>query len=794
VTTVARWRADRQQLAAVAPQLLALALIRPGPAGWAAGLAYAAGLWLLLRAACRRHGVTTLGPAGVVTLLRAALVGTVTALVADRLARVAPPLVADGPAGSAAASAGSTPALLTVIASVALLLDAVDGRVARRTGTATALGARFDMEVDAFLILVLSVHVADRLGAWVIAIGALRYAFVALSWAVPWLRGGAPARNSARVVAAAAGIVLVAAGSGGLPQLLALALVAGVLVALLWSFGQDVRVLWRVGHPGRPLPMLAVVLVTAALLVPHRPAEFTPAALARIPLEGLLGLALLTLLPARSRRPAAVVFGALLGVATVVTLLNAGFLAAQARPFHPVIDWMLFDDALGFVRSSAGTVAWVIAAVLIAAAAIGLPALLVRSAVRLADFVGAHRRAALRTVAAATVVWLACAATGAHLVDGVPIADAGTTALARDLAIQVDVDLRDRDSFAGTVGIDPFRDAPQATQLRGLRGKDVVLAFVEGYGRSAVSDPTFAAQVDPVLDVGTRELAAAGFAARSAWLTSPTFGGGSWLAHSTLNSGLWINSQDRYHELVTGDRLTLNRAFSGAGWRSVAVLPGLTSDWPEQNFYGFDQVYDSRQLGYRGPAFSFAPMPDQFTLEALQRFERGRPGRGPLYAQVVLISSHAPWTPLPRMVGWDQLGDGSVFAPMAGPNLPTDVIFSRNPDQVRADYRTSISYSLRSLIDYVRRYGDDNLVLVFLGDHQPAPLVVGADASRDVPVTVLARDRAVLDRISAWGWSPGLRPAADAPVWRMDAFRDRFLTTFATPAGAPGWRLSASGR
>jgi hypothetical protein len=72
-------------------------------------------------------------------------------------------------------------------------------------------------------------------------------------------------------------------------------------------------------------------------------------------------------------------------------------------------------------------------------------------------------------------------------------------------------------------------------------------------------------------------------------------------------------------------------------------------------------------------------------------------------------------------------------------------------------------------------------VLVVVGDHQPASVVPGSDASRDVPVTLLTRDAAVIDRISSWGWDDGMRPGRDAPVWRMDAFRDRFLTAFGPP-------------
>jgi hypothetical protein len=95
-----------------------------------------------------------------------------------------------------------------------------------------------------------------------------------------------------------------------------------------------------------------------------------------------------------------------------------------------------------------------------------------------------------------------------------------------------------------------------------------------------------------------------------------------------------------------------------------------------------------------------------------------------------------------------------------------------------------VEYSLKSFITFLERYGTDKTVVVFLGDHQPAPLVTGPDASRDVPITILARDPAVLARVSGWGWSEGLTPSPDGPVWPMHTFRDRFLSTFG-PQGAP---------
>ncbi|MDN5914564.1 MAG: CDP-alcohol phosphatidyltransferase family protein [Pseudonocardia sp.] len=213
-----------------------------GPAGVLAGLAYTAGLLALLTGAMHRAGRRAFSPADLVTLSRALLVGGVTALVVDGLldGRL------DGPLDSAVA----VPALVA-LATVALVLDAVDGRVARRTGSVSALGARFDMEVDAFLILVLSVHVAGIVGPWALAIGLMRYAFVLAGRALPWLRGTLPPNTAAKVVAAVQGIVLVVAGAGVIAPLPAAGLVAVSLALLCWSFGRDVRRLWLVASgPG----------------------------------------------------------------------------------------------------------------------------------------------------------------------------------------------------------------------------------------------------------------------------------------------------------------------------------------------------------------------------------------------------------------------------------------------------------------------------------------------------------------------------------------------------------------
>jgi phosphatidylglycerophosphate synthase len=191
-----------------------------------------------------RSGACALGPANRVTFARAALVGGVAALVTNSLTRSMP-----------------LPTLIA-LATTALLLDAADGQIARHTGTVTAVGARFDMEVDAFLLFVLSVFVADRIGPWVLMIGAARYLFVVAGWLLPWLREPAAPRPWCKTVAAIQGVVLTVAAANVLPREAVDLLLAAALVLLAESFGRQAW--WLSRHRLRThRPVRQVEAVTA---------------------------------------------------------------------------------------------------------------------------------------------------------------------------------------------------------------------------------------------------------------------------------------------------------------------------------------------------------------------------------------------------------------------------------------------------------------------------------------------------------------------------------------------------
>jgi hypothetical protein len=660
------------------------------------------------------------------------------------------------------------------------------------------------MEVDSFLLLVLSVHVAVLLGPWVLAVGAMRYAFVAAGWVAPWLRAALPTSYPAKAVAALQGIALVVAAAGVLPRPLTVALVGVALALLVWSFGRsgvwlrrNARVPTTAGGTertpvdagglgGRPAGGRRVVawvttavaagLVLIALVAPNELSGLRPGAFLRIPVEGLVGVAVLLLLPGRARRVVAALAGVTLGMLTILKILDMGFFAVLGRPFDPLTDWTTFAPGLEYLKGTSGRATEIGAVASAVVLAIAVLVLMTGSVLHLSHLVHRQKTAATRSLLGLGTAWIICAMLGAQLVPNVPVAAASAAALVHDRTVRVRAELRDDQVFAAETRTDKFEDTPGEKLLTALRGKDVIVAFVESYGRDAVEKPEYA-QVGAVLDAGSRRLAAAGFSSRSAFLTSPTTGAYSWLAHSTFLSGLWIDSQERYRTLVSGDRLTMNGAFHRAGWRTVAFVPGTTRAWPEEGFFGYDQVYAFHDLGYRGPDHGWPTVPDQYTLSEFERREHARPGRSPLMAEIVLATSHAPWPFTPQIVGWDDVGDGSVFDPMPATGDPPDAIWAPDQTHIRTEYRRAIEYTLGCLVSYVETYGDDNLVVIFLGDHQP-PVITDAGASHDVPVAIVARDPAVVGRIDRWGWQEGLKPGPQAPVWRMDAFRDRFLTTF----------------
>jgi phosphatidylglycerophosphate synthase len=743
-----------------------------GVAGWIAGLATGSAATALLVTARMRSDQPAMFPADWVTLTRALLIAGVAGLVADSFGRPV-----------------SVTALVT-LSTVALALDAVDGQVARRTGTATRLGARIDGEVDAFLILLLSIAVSQDYGGWVLVIGAARYALLLAGWLIPWLAAPLPPRYWRRVVAAVQGIVLTVAASGLLDRLAGMIAVAAALLLLAESFGRDMIWLYRTGAgPGTrralrlAITVLSVVLVWGVLVAPDRNFQLTPVAFVRIPVEGLALVAVAVVLPAWPRRIVAAVAGILFGLLTLIKILNIGFYAEIGRAFNPVLDWGDISPAVGVVRDAIGDTRTNIAIVAVCLGLILVIGAITASAIHITTVAARHRHATVRALAALTAVWALCAGLSLQLVRGFQVGSASAAGLVVDQVRDTQTALRDQHLFEQALhSSDPEASVPASDLLTGLRGKDVIIAFVESYGQVAIQGTSFSPGVDAFLRRSAASLARAGWSTQSAWITSPNFGGISWLAHSTLQSGLWVATEQRYAELVSSSRFTLSDAFNKAGWRTVSDAPSDEYIWlPGTSFYHWDKLYNRRNVGYHGPTFSYASMPDEYTLAAFQRLEL-TPGHKPVMAEIDLVSSHTPWAPLPVMVPWSKVGNGSIFDPMpARGENPLSILGSASKE--RQAFGKSIQYSMQALTSWVTELNDPNLVLILLGDEQPGAPISSPGASHAVPISIVARDPSVFRQIASWHWQDGLLPVPSAPLERMDAFRNQFLGAF-SPASS----------
>ncbi|MES1931763.1 hypothetical protein T35B1_04103 [Salinisphaera shabanensis T35B1] len=509
------------------------------------------------------------------------------------------------------------------------------------------------------------------------------------------------------------------------------------------------------------------MLLYALAVVPRYPG----AAMHWLAIEPALVLAAMLVVPRRAERGLRALVVLVYALVLALSAASWGTGLAFGRTFElardyrlPVFGWNVFTHAIGYATAVA-----VLVAVIVAIAC--LLVLLFRS---LRAWTHATVPQHLRYAALAALMLIALLALG--LMRTQPVAP-----VYERIAVQARHYLErrnERRAFQRELQAPPM-DA--RADLGRLAGQNVLFVFVESYGRTLFERALYADTVKSRLAGFERRIGEAGFAARSGWLTSPTVGGQSWLAHATLLSGLWIDSQPRYEALIDSDRISLNRRFRQAGWRTVAVMPAITRAWPQAEWFGYDRLYASDDLGYEGEPFNWVTMPDQFTLAALQRAELADTARPPVMIEAALISSHAPWVPIPPLLDWSTLGDGRVFDDYARAGDPPVEVW-KDPDRVRAQFLKAIDYSLETLASFIAERASDDLVLVILGDHQPAPIITGDNASRDVPIHIVAADPAVVAAIDDWDWAKGMTPHAATPVWRMDDFYAHFLSAFAGDA------------
>ncbi|HWZ88366.1 MAG TPA: sulfatase-like hydrolase/transferase, partial [Polyangiaceae bacterium] len=313
--------------------------------------------------------------------------------------------------------------------------------------------------------------------------------------------------------------------------------------------------------------------------------------------------------------------------------------------------------------------------------------------------------------------------------------------------------------------------------LAKLAGKNVHLILVESYGQTVLERPRFVSSVRSTFDSFESELGASGYSIVSNVLDSPTYGGHSWLAHATLDTGIRTANQLDYEVVCAEKPKAIARFFNDAGYRTVAAEPGTTRVWPKGEFFGFEQKYYLWNFDYVGPSYSWATMPDQYMLDVIRRRELASATR-PLFIQYVLVSSHAPWSDLPVQVDdWTTLQNGAIYNRLETKHYP---IVWPNFEHASEAYIDSIKYDFEVLKRYLRDYVKDDSLVIILGDHQPVADVNGHSPSYGVPVHVLSRAPALLQPFIARGYSAGLRPHRVGPRPGLDSFLPDFLADFSS--------------
>ncbi|MBM4183484.1 MAG: hypothetical protein FJ207_04565 [Gemmatimonadetes bacterium] len=521
----------------------------------------------------------------------------------------------------------------------------------------------------------------------------------------------------------------------------------------------------------------AWMLVNGLILAP----SWIPAAVHGYPLpwasvEAALLVGAAALLP-RRRWSVALVWVVSCGLVLLAMALFADvvFFESLGRPLDLSLDLYLLDAVWRLSVGNLGlakTVLWFVAVIF--AAGLGVAGTGWLLAPTKSD-ASPSRPGAVRRVA----VGLASGAVLAGLVGFVapPIAvrfPAPGASFLRAQVGQVRARRAERVAFDAELAADPRAFAELPGLLARLEGRSVALVYLESYGMATLEDPQFGAVVRPLLDSASTRLEAAGIRMLTGSLVSPTLGGQSWYAHGTMLSGLWLENQLRYQLLLTSDRETLIDDFRRAGYRTATVMPAITTPWPEAVRIGYDEVHTAQNMPYAGPQFYWVTMPDQFTWSFLGALLRE--AQSPLFVEVGMVSSHAPWTPVVPLVDWDAVGDGSAFEAHRVEGEPPENVWW-DVDSLRVNYAQSMVYSLEAMTQFAERYLDDRTLLIVAGDHQAAPWVTGS-AEPDVPVHVFARDAEVLEPFRELGFVEGPLPDPARPPRRMDEFRGWFVGAY----------------
>ena len=523
----------------------------------------------------------------------------------------------------------------------------------------------------------------------------------------------------------------------------------------------------------------ALILVNTALLVPWwvLTSGFSPPWLA---LEAVFVIGTFMILPHKPwLKYLAGAAGLLVLFFMIVGLGETTMRLSLGRPLNLYVDYQLLSSVWNLL---AGTFGYLLAGLVLITVLVVLTLIAVAITRLLLSIRVEHDNFSAR-VGGLRLIALICGGLFLELVPPVAaVVDVPTVRIVRDQGANLVAIIDERRQFAEELASypDSYEDVPGL--LSKLAGRDMIFGFIESYGVSAIDDARYSEVVGPRIDDFQKRMNAAGLHLVSGRLVAPSQGGQSWFGHGSVLSGVWLDTQFRYDMMLASGRETLIDDFQRIGHRTVAVMPAITEAWPEGDEFGYEEVYTHADIDYAGPPLNWVTMPDQFTWSFFENRIRKNDER-PLFAELALISSHAPWTPiLPVLEDWNGIGNGSVFMRFADSGESPAELW-RDVERVRDHYAMSIEYAVSTMVSYAERYVDERTLLVLLGDHQPASLITGEGAPWNVPVHVISGDRALVEPFIDWGFVEGAWPRieVEAETMGVDYFRDWFIHAYSGP-------------
>ncbi|HEY80343.1 MAG TPA: hypothetical protein EYP25_10445 [Anaerolineae bacterium] len=328
-------------------------------------------------------------------------------------------------------------------------------------------------------------------------------------------------------------------------------------------------------------------------------------------------------------------------------------------------------------------------------------------------------------------------------------------------------------------------DYARTTRL--FRKPNIYLIFIESYGSVLYKRSHFTNDYLALMAEMEARLRDGGWTMETGLSRSPTWGGGSWMAYTSAEFGLYISSQPQF--LAIKDRFirqpypSLGRYLQTQGYHHVRLAPiqrALSAAEDEANdaLYGPDRWLRFADLDYQGPLYGWGPSPpDQFTLNKARELLRSQ-SPFPLFLVYLTQNSHYPWAPLPPLTAnWRDLNDPNwPSPPPIGEPIP-------HRDNIK-HYREAIRYQWETLSQLILDTpASEDAIFILIGDHQPPRVSRRAD-SFDTPIHILARDHDFPPRFETYGFEPGLVVSDLRQDMQHEGFYAMFIRELAGAYGA----------